>query len=287
MREKVFELHQEDAKNVAQGYYSLDILSLKDVTEHIKNLPYLLYDSLRISRRRRLNIIKDLARQPADAPDYSKRNYHFQTDGYFSEKSARIYEHQVETLFSGTAAPMRRMLIKLIKETASFDRPLRILELGAGVGTASGDFSKGFAHDSYTVSDLSEDYLKLARKKLPGKKFKFVKAPAESLPFESDSFDLVFSVYLFHELPRSIREKVIQEGHRVLRKGGVFAVCDSIQKDDDPMLNHSLEMFPIDYHEPFYKDYTLWDMKKVLETVGFRNIKSTHKLLSKYWVSFK
>jgi hypothetical protein len=65
----------------------------------------------------------------------------------------------------------------------------------------------------------------------------------------------------------------------------MIAICDSIQKDDDPLLNEVLDGFPLDYHEPFYKDYTLWNAKKCMEDAGFREINSDHKLLSKYWTA--
>lgn len=285
MGEKVMKIHKQDAENIVAGFYPLEVVKPKSIRNHIKNLPYIFFDSLLISRRRKLNINKDLSDTP-DVPDYLKRNYHFQTDGYFSKDSAKIYEHQVEVLFSGTAAPMRRMLIKLIKQNSHFNRPLRILELGAGVGTASFDFSKSFQFESYTLNDISKDYLDLAKERLSGK-FEYVQCAAEDLTMEDESFDLVFSVYLFHELPKAVREKVLSESFRVLKKGGMVAICDSIQKDDDPKLNQVLEKFPVDYHEPFYKDYTLWNMQEGLEKVGFNSVVSDFKLLSKYWVAKK
>ncbi len=285
LRNLVIEIHKIDAENVANNIYPIDVIIPKASRDHVKNLPKLLLDSLRISRRRKLNIKNDINQEDLDdTPDYLNRNYHFQTDGYFSEESAKLYEHQVEILFSGTAAPMRRRLIQKIKEAHSFERPIRILEIGAGVGTASVDFAKSFKYSSYIVSDVSSHYLKAAKKRLKGD-FEFVRARGEDLPFKDEEFDLVFSVYLFHELPRSVREQVIKESHRVLKKGGVFAICDSIQKDDDPLLNQVLEGFPLDYHEPFYKDYTLWDTKSSLGNSGFEDIKTDHKLLSKYWTA--
>ena len=288
LEDGVIRLHKEDAKNIAEGIYPIDVIKPKAAKEHILNFPYLIWDSLKISRRRKLNIKKDFDIEPEDAPEYLKRNYHFQTDGYFSEDSAKLYEHQVEVLFSGTAAPMRRMLIKMIKKRLGHSRPIKILELGAGVGTATLDFSKSFNFSTYTVSDVSTPYLNAARKRLKkDSRFEFVQAAAESLPFEDEQFDLVFSVYLFHELPANIREKVLAESYRVLKKEGVLGICDSLQRDDVPKLNRVLENFPIDYHEPFYKGYTIWNTKHSLESIGFKNVISDFKLLSKYWIAEK
>ncbi len=285
--EGVVALHRQDGRNVAEGIYPFDVVKPRDFRGHLGNLPLLFTDSLKISRRRRLNLKRDFESEPENVPDYLKRNYHFQTDGYFSAESARLYEHQVEVLFSGTAAPMRRMLIKLLKDKFTLTRPLRILELGAGTGAATSDFAKSFRVLSYTVSDVSEDYLKLARMRTPNGPFDFVQGPAEALPFADASFDLVFSVFLFHELPRSVREEVLRETFRVLAPGGIIGICDSIQRDDDPKLNIVLETFPKDYHEPFYKDYTLWDASSALKHTGFSEVSSNHQLLSKYWVGRK
>jgi ubiquinone/menaquinone biosynthesis C-methylase UbiE len=287
LRNKVIEIHKIDAENIAHDVYPIDVIIPKASGDHVRNFPKLLLDSLRISRRRKLNVKNEINEEDlGDVPDYLNRNYHFQTDGYFSTDSAKLYEQQVEILFSGTAAPMRRRLIQKIKEASKFSKPIRILEVGAGVGTASFDFAKSIKYSSYVVSDVSSPYLEVAKNRLKGR-FEFVRAKGEDLPFKDGEFDLVFSVYLFHELPRSVREKVIKEAYRVLKKDGMMAICDSIQKDDDPLLNEVLEGFPLDYHEPFYKDYTLWDASKSIEDAGFRDIQSDHKLLSKYWTAKK
>ncbi|MFY7994325.1 MAG: methyltransferase domain-containing protein [Bacteriovoracaceae bacterium] len=288
LKSKVISIHKKDASYIADGIYPAEVIIPKAPKNHLKNLPRLLFDSLKVSRRRKLNKKKDLEDidEVNQAPDYLKRNYHFQTDGYFSDESAKLYEHQVEVLFSGTAAPMRRMLIKMIKDRLPLGRPLKILELGAGVGTATVDFAKSFDIESYTVSDISGPYLELAKKRLSGK-FEFVKTAAEDLPFKNEEFDLIFSVYLFHEIPRSVRLKILDESARVLKKGGMLAICDSIQKDDDPKLNLVVDNFPKDYHEPFYKDYTLWDAEEAIHSVGLKNVSSQFELLSKYWTAFK
>ena len=41
----------------------------------------------------------------AGVPEYYAQDFHFQTGGYLTEGSARIYDVQVETLFMGAAGP--------------------------------------------------------------------------------------------------------------------------------------------------------------------------------------
>ena len=50
----------------------------------------------------------------AGVPDYYAQDFHFQTGGYLSAGSARLYDMQVETLFMGAAGPMRRAALRPI-----------------------------------------------------------------------------------------------------------------------------------------------------------------------------
>jgi len=58
----------------------------------------------------------------------------------------------------------------------------------------------------------------------------FQQASAASLPFPSESFDVVVSNLTFHEV-RDVHDKrrLVQEALRVLRKGGVFSIQDLFQ----------------------------------------------------------
>jgi hypothetical protein len=47
----------------------------------------------------------------AKLPDYFLQNFHYQTDGYLTEHSAKLYDTQVEVLFSGSANAMRRQCL--------------------------------------------------------------------------------------------------------------------------------------------------------------------------------
>ncbi len=64
LRDEVVKLHQEDAKNISQGFYPIDVIKPKGPVNHIINFPRLLVDSLKISRRRKFNIKKILILSP-------------------------------------------------------------------------------------------------------------------------------------------------------------------------------------------------------------------------------
>ena len=75
-------------------------------------------------------------------------------------------------------------------------------------------------------------------------------------------------VYLFHELPRAVRERAAAEFARVLRPGGRLVLVDSFQRGDKPAFDGLLELFPLAYHEPYYADYVRHDLRALFQDVG-------------------
>lgn len=97
-------------------------------------------------------------------------------------------------------------------------RGLKVLEIGCGLGTDGAQFAEAGA--DYTGVDLTEAAVDLARKRfeLFDLQGKFQIADAESLDFEDESFDLVYSHGVLHHTPET--GKAVREIHRILRPGG-------------------------------------------------------------------
>ncbi|MBV9814617.1 MAG: class I SAM-dependent methyltransferase, partial [Alphaproteobacteria bacterium] len=93
-------------------------------------------------------------------------------------------------------------------------------------------------------------------------------------------FDVVTCIYLFHELPPRIRRAVVAEIARVLRPGGTLIFVDSLQSGDDPDYDATLELFPIAFHEPYYKSYLRENLNR-LWSPRFTQIESTLAYFSK------
>lgn len=94
----------------------------------------------------------------------------------------------------------------------------KLLEIGAGMGTDLAQFAKHGAN--VTDYDLSITHLTLAQEnfKLRGLKGDFHHGDAEELPFENNTFDVVYSNGVIHHTPNT--EHVISEIYRVLKPGG-------------------------------------------------------------------
>lgn len=94
----------------------------------------------------------------------------------------------------------------------------KVLEIGAGMGTDLAQFAQNGA--LCTDLDLSAGHLAHAKRnfELRGLKGRFVHGDGETLPFETDSFDVVYSNGVIHHTPNT--GGVIAEILRVLKPGG-------------------------------------------------------------------
>jgi ubiquinone/menaquinone biosynthesis C-methylase UbiE len=284
----IIKLHERDAENIENGVYPIRALEIENPWRHTRRFLEVMADGVKVAWRMRRNQTKEFtgksARKAETSPDYYARNFHFQTDGYFSEASARRYDHQVEILFSGAAGAMRRLILPVLKRLTS--REGRWLEIGCGAGSATRAVLETFPKARVTALDLSSSYLKVAQDALRHyDHVDFIQGDAADLEFKDSAFDAIYSVYMLHELPMDVREKVVREAYRVLKPGGLLIFADSLQIDDDPELNWALERFPKAYHEPFYKNYSEDRIEDLLERVTGQKAQSTHEFFTKVvWI---
>lgn len=252
-----YSLLKEDARNIGAGLYPLEVLRPESSLKHSFRLVRILADAAGLSRRRKKRAHKRFSTEAAaelrDYPEYYRRNFHFQTDGYLSARSAELYDHQVDLLFLGTTDAMRRALLAAMKRMLPA-KP-NLLEIGCGTGRLTHFASLAMPKAKITALDPSGPYLEKAMKS-SGPNVEFVQGFGEKKLFKAKSFDGVYSSFLFHELPTKVRTEVMKEAVRVTKKGGVIAILDSLQLGDRPEFDWALKRFPIDFHEPFYKAYS-------------------------------
>jgi ubiquinone/menaquinone biosynthesis C-methylase UbiE len=268
------ELHARDLANVDAGLYPRALLFDIPVGRYMRALPRLLRDTPRVVRRRRSGDFRDIPVVDKQRyPAYYRRTFHWQTDGYFSEHSAEVYELGVELLFRGTADVMRRQIIPPISRfvhAAGGAGHLRLLDVACGTGRTLHQLAQ--AHPALRLYgvDLSPAYIRQARKLLDDlPEVALAVENAEALPYADATFDLATSVYLFHELPRNARRNVLREMFRVVRPGGLVVIEDSAQLSESAELATALRSFPGEFHEPFYNDYLEDDLGELLREVGF------------------
>jgi ubiquinone/menaquinone biosynthesis C-methylase UbiE len=275
LRERYEALLARDLANVDEGLYPRSLLYQIPFARYARTLPTFLVDLPGVLRRVRARDHGDL---PGDVdleryPPYFRRNFHWQSDGYLSCRSAELYDLTVELLFAGTADVMRRQVIppvsRVVGDGARSD--VRLLDVACGTGRTLAQIARAHPRLRLYGLDLSPYYLQVARRVLADvADVSLVADNAERLPFRSGYFDVVTSVFLFHELPRPARRAVLAEMHRVLRPGGLLVIEDSAQLGESGELAFFLGRFAAEFHEPFYRDYVRDDLAVAAADAGLR-----------------
>ena len=227
-------------------------------------------------------------------PDYYLQNFHYQSGGYLTADSARLYDVQVETLFMGTASLMRRQTLAPIADylRGRDQRRMQMADIACGTGRFLGQVLEVYPRLSVTGIDLSAAYLDEARDHLrmigrDRNAVRLMAANAESLPLADASQDIVTVIFLFHELPAPVRRRVAAEMARVLKPGGLLVYLDSAQFGDLPGWDGALESFPHRFHEPYYRHYLEDDLDGIFADAGLAAQETSIVLLSKLMVRRK
>ncbi len=297
LQQRLEQILEADWQEAEQGVYPTSLLFDNDWQDFLRYYPEICLDLPKTWERTHGNQFQDFSPKIDlnDYPSYYRRNFHYQTDGYLSEHSANLYDLQVEILFNGAADAMRRRILAPLKEgLQAFNsvptQQMRVLDVACGTGRTLKMMRAALPQASLYGVDLSPAYLRKANQLLsevPGALPQLVQGRGEELPYRDNYFHGVSCVFLFHELPPSVRQRVIDEAFRVTQPGGVFVICDSMQAIDSPDFVPMMENFPVMFHEPYYRHYIHDDLVERLQSAGFERITTQNHFVSKYWIAHK
>jgi SAM-dependent methyltransferase len=106
-------------------------------------------------------------------------------------------------------------------EAAGVRAGMRVLDVGCGTGALAGQAARLVGEANVAAADPSEPFVESCRARIPDADVRV--APAESLPFDDDSFDAVLAqlvVQFMSDAPRGVAEM-----SRVAKPGGVVVAC--------------------------------------------------------------
>lgn len=213
-----------------------------------------------------------------NCPEYFKRNYHYQTDGYFTFESAARYDHQIELLFLGTGHIMRKVAFSSLQPVLKGNE--KILEFGAGSGASGFQFKSLFPNTKLDLLEPGKGYLDYANKIYPKS---FIKTFPEFMEnFKTDiKYDCIFSCFVMHEIPVEFWDKVTDTIKSTLKTGGHLLIVDS-QQNSDPKDHHfALDQFQEDFYEPYFDEYRKKTLEDYFQAKGFTLINKNEVLFSK------
>ena len=117
---------------------------------------------------------------------------------------------------------------------------LKALDLGCGVGATDAMLEGIFGELHGT--DLSEDSLREAQVRNPWVTYRSY--TEDGLPYESNSFDVIFTINVMHHVPPDSWKAFVLEAKRVLKKGGCFVVFEHNPKN--PLTLKTVKDCPFD-----------------------------------------
>jgi ubiquinone/menaquinone biosynthesis C-methylase UbiE len=282
-------LFAKDLANVEAGIYPLPADRDGSPLTLLHRSRLFFEDLPAIHERRKSGVHSEVlnAETQGKRPTYYLQNFHFQTGGWLTEDSAERYDTQVEVLFNGTANAIRRQAIPPLHEVfrGRDQRKLRLLDLACGTGRFIDFVKQAWPKLPVLGLDLSEAYTRQARRHLRHRaRTAFAVGNCEAIPVADASQDAVTSIFTFHELPPKVRRIVIGECARVLKPGGRLVLLDSLQRHDRPDYLGLLELFPQNFHEPYYESYLDEDFSAIAREHGLCHVRDDQVFISKVMV---
>ncbi|MCO5556222.1 hypothetical protein L7F22_009768 [Adiantum nelumboides] len=222
-------------------------------------------------------------------PDYYLKPFHAYETGNLSWDAALEAELAAKSVHANVFYPERKKLDangdvrlrdgyheKLLSMLKL--RPTTILDIGCATGLSTFGLYEIFPGAQVIGVDLSPYFLSVANYRLKERQsnearraVKFVHAAGENTGFPSGSFDLVSLSLVCHELPRSATKQIIEEAHRLLKRGGALAIME--MNPYSPLLQRIVSNIfaftAFKSTEPYFDDYRTFCIEMAIEERGF------------------
>ncbi|MBB3064336.1 class I SAM-dependent methyltransferase [Limibacillus halophilus] len=211
-------------------------------------------------------------------PDYYKEtDFHHHPGGLRENPLAGIVYRASAGASGGVVG--RAGLHRLFASEVTADRTFaRVLDIGCGFGRSTLAFIRTGAETEVVGIDLSGPCLRLAAllaMDLPeGGRSSYIQADGADVPQPDESFDLVTSTMLLHELPADATRAMTAEAFRLLAPGGEVAHLDFLPPEDNFLralyFGHSRRNA-----EPHMRDLAAMDLRGDFEAAGFTDFTVT------------
>ena len=151
-------------------------------------------------------------------------------------------------------------------------QPQKILDMGCSVGHSTLPYVDAYPESEVFAVDVSAPMLRYAhaRAEAMSKRVYFSQQNAECTNFAAESFDLIVSHILLHEIPPSAIRKVMRECYRLLAPGGMMIHVEAPQyKHMDLFSQFIYDWQTVNNNEPFWSAMRDLDLEEVVTSAGF------------------
>ncbi len=146
----------------------------------------------------------------------------------------------------------------------------RVLDIGCGGGAALKKMAAKITTGDLTGADYSEVSVEVSRKNnivdIESGKMNIIHASVDSLPFENNSFDIIYTIESFYFWSDPVEN--LKEVRRVLAENGVFLIVADIYGDAELSQESRENVRKYKLFNP-----TADEFRKLLTDAGFSNVK--------------
>jgi len=187
-----------------------------------------------------------------------------------------LYENGLNVFLMGFLGPecddTGRAVAHFLKERYPDFKPKKMLDIGATIGFHSHPWLEVWPDLEIHAIDVGAPNVRYghARSQALGETIHWHLMDGADLKFEDETFDIVWSAMVLHEMPMKVVSKVFEESRRVLKPNGLMLHMElPLNKYVEPY-----EQFYIDWDsyynkEPFYKSLRDLDVDKAMADAGF------------------
>jgi tRNA (cmo5U34)-methyltransferase len=152
------------------------------------------------------------------------------------EKSLEELLKEKFSLYAGEYDQQRKHVIPCLDDLytimadlarSEVPRP-KVLDMGAGTGLLTQYLYEKFERAEFTLIDLSDEMLNIARQRFKGKlNFKYIAGDYVKYDFQ-DKFDIIASSLSIHHLHDHNKEFLYGKIYEILNEGGIFLNADQV-----------------------------------------------------------
>lgn len=133
-----------------------------------------------------------------------------------------------------------------IIKRSGIEKNMKVLEVGCGSGAFTTYIARAIGKQGkVNALDIQQGMLNQLKEKLSNPQnndidnIELINASAYNLPFKNNSFDLVYMISVFQEIPDGI--KALNEVKRVLKPGGILAISEFFTDPDYPLRSTTIK----------------------------------------------